>query len=117
MHFLYKEQTDPECSVCLTKWLQRPGMVMTLCKISIGLPGPSSLTDGIDRFKIMFIYLFLKYPYKHSFVIQIHHTFHWSFSSVVNTISNYGNSPVFRMYDSLNLKICVNIIFDSEEFQ
>ena len=32
-------------------------MVTTLCKISNGLTGPSGLTNGIDRLKIMFIYL------------------------------------------------------------
>ena len=31
----------------------------TLCKISYGLTGPSGLTDGIDRLKITFIYLFI----------------------------------------------------------
>ena len=51
--------TDPECSGCVTEWLQRIGMVTMLGKIGIYLSGLSSQIDSIDCLEIKIIYLFL----------------------------------------------------------
>ena len=55
-------KTDPECSGCLPEWLQRLGMVSTLGKIRISLPGISGLIDGSDCLNLKNIY-FLIYSF------------------------------------------------------
>ena len=51
-------KTEPECIGFRTEWLQRPGMVTILWKISSSLLGLSSQIENTDRLKIN---IFLSY--------------------------------------------------------